>query len=421
MKVVHINTNRGGGAALCAFRISQTLQSCGVETEMIVAGGTPSEKYHVVHHDKERWEKNRWQRRLKLLLLKMNLFGGMEQMQYNLRKTEQQTNSHIYAHLPLTSYRGLSQHPLIKEADIIHLHWVSGFVDYPTFFKEVKKPIVWTMHDKYPAMGLQHYSSEFFPIPQSLEKIDAHCRKIKRQALLQHDNLHLVAISEYMLQLCEKSEVIQGFPATLIHNGVDTKIFKPSHQESARKDFGLPLFDEKGNHVTAFMVCGCSITDRNKGLDRVVAAIESLETEAKMLVCVGPKPKLGQEPKASFPIYYLGVIQECEDLALVYSATDYFVLASYEETFAQTPLEAMACGRPVISTPCSGASDLIRSTNGVLCEGFSVDAICQGIRQAIATRFSEEEIRNHILQNYSYEIIGDQYLQLYNKVLNSAQ
>lgn len=416
MKVLHINTNRGGGAALCAFRISEAMLRFGIDSQVIVAGGEPTDKYSVALKDPDRWQNNRWTRKIKYWLLRIGIFGGKEQMEYQLHKTEVRTNSYIFAHLPLSDYKNLSQHPLVKEADIIHLHWVSGFIDYPSFFKEVKKPIVWTLHDKYPAIGLQHYSSKFFPLPKSLEEIDRTCRRIKRRSMLQHGNIHLVAISEYMEQLCTTSEVLAGFPTTLIHNGVDTTVFKPTSKELARKALNLPDKTSREKHPYVFMVCGCDISDSNKGLVRVISALESWEETNKILICVGPKP--AQKRNASFPIIYLGTINDQEELSRIYSSADFFILASYEETFAQTPLEAMACGRPVISTPCFGASDLIRPINGILCPGFDPEDLCFGIKQAINTEYSEDIIRNYILENYTYQKIGRQYFDLYQSIFD---
>jgi hypothetical protein len=50
---------------------------------------------------------------------------------------------------PQTVYN-ITKHPLVQEADIIHLHWVANFLDYRSFFKQIQKPIVWTLHDLNP-------------------------------------------------------------------------------------------------------------------------------------------------------------------------------------------------------------------------------------------------------------------------------
>lgn len=36
---------------------------------------------------------------------------------------------------PTTTW-DIMKHPIVKEADIIHLHWVAGFLDYNSFFKQ---------------------------------------------------------------------------------------------------------------------------------------------------------------------------------------------------------------------------------------------------------------------------------------------
>jgi len=421
MKVVHINANRGDGAALCALRISQALKYKGVDTSMIVSNGDSTDVFTVVRPDKTIWDKNILFRRFKNILLRFNLFNDEEQLRRELRLAEQKSSNHVFTHLPLTSFKNLSHHPLIENADIVHLHWVSGFVDYPSFFKEVKKPIVWTLHDKYPAVGLLHYCSEFFPVPEALKSIDKKCRDIKRNAIKDLKNLHIVALSEQMLDICKESDVLYGLPTTLIHNGVDTNVFSPIKKEEARKILNLPIKGKDGKDLTIFMVCGFDLFGKNKGLSRIIKALEQVHTPNKMLVCVGLIPDPMPTIEASFPIKFFGAIKDTILLSKIYSASDFYIQASYEETFAQTPLEAMACGRPVISTPCSGASEVIRPYNGVLCEGYEPENLRTGIQKAIdknlTNPYSPKEIRADMQMRFSYEDIANQYLKLYETVL----
>jgi len=50
--------------------------------------------------------------------------------------------------------------------DIIHLHWISGFIDYPSFFKSIPShiPIVWTLHD-------MNTPSQLFTLAQTAKAI----------------------------------------------------------------------------------------------------------------------------------------------------------------------------------------------------------------------------------------------------------
>jgi glycosyltransferase involved in cell wall biosynthesis len=77
---------------------------------------------------------------------------------------------HIDPHIeqfshPFSRYR-IEQHPWVREADVINLHWVSCFLDYARFFATVEKPIVWTLHDQNPYLGGFHYEWERDRFPE---------------------------------------------------------------------------------------------------------------------------------------------------------------------------------------------------------------------------------------------------------------
>ena len=421
MKVVHINAHRGDGAALCALRISKALKSKGVETHMIVSNGVSDEVFTAAERDQNNLNRHLISRLAKNLLLRFRLYYGEEQLQYELSIAQKRADAHVYAHLPVTSFKNLAQHPLVEQADLVHLHWVSGFVDYPTFFKQVKKPIVWTIHDKYPAVGLLHYCSEYFPVPDTLKSLDRKCCSIKRKAIQKVNNLHLVALSKQMLELCTQSDILQGLPISLIHNGVYTDVFTPQSKKQSRKLLNLPLYGDDGKEFTLFLACGFDLFNRNKGLVRIIQALERVKATNKMLLCVGLVPNPMPNISSSFPIKYFGPIRNEELLSKIYSAADFFIQASYEESFGQTLVEAMSCGTPVISTPCGIAPEIIHPNNGVLCDGFEVNDLYSAIQHAVDTNqvnpYQPDVIRSFILNDFSYEDIATQYLELYNQLL----
>lgn len=413
MRILHLNTNQLGGAALCAIRICKALEQYGTDSRMLIAEGKTMPKGikgSIAEKDDSIWFPYRAQKLLKRIFARIPLpvYKEKEKLQYLIQKLNQ---NNLYLHQPLSDYTNIAHHPLVKWADIIHLHWVSDFVDYQSFFKNIKKPIIWTLHDKYPAVGVQHYCSEFYPIPNNLKRIDSYCRKIKRNGVLKAHNLYLVAISDMMIGICRESDVLEGFPVTLIHNGVDTDIFHPYDKYDAREELGLIA------NAKIFLFSGYSIQDQNKGLYRMIEALEKTESPNKLLVCIGNVPFNSPIPETSFPVILTGMINNQEKLAKYYAAADFFIQNSYEETFAQTPLEAMSCGTPVISTPCSGAKDLIRPFNGVVCNGYDSISLSEGIMMALAKKYDSYHIRNYILENYDYRIIAKQYIKLYKSVI----
>lgn len=411
MKVLHINTTQTGGAAWCAIRINNSLVHKGVDTCMLFAEGKnmpEGVEGAIAMRDVYFWNRNWILRKIRNQLVKIPWFMDAGKLQCQINS---QNHKQLYLHIPLTYYRNIAHHPLVEWADIIHLHWVSEFIDYPTFFDKIQKPIVWTLHDKYPAMGLQHYSSDFYPVQDDLKTLDKFCRKIKRNGVLKAKNLNIVAISEMMIDICEKSDVLQGFPVTLIHNGVDVDTYVPYDKYFARKELGLI------SDATIFLFSAYDIQDSNKGLDRVIGALEMINIQGKLLVCIGGfsnKPI----PECSFPVILTGMVANQSKMAKYYSAADYFMQCSYEETFAQTPLEAMACGCPVISTPTGGAPELIKDFNGVICNGYDVHAIAFGIREVLDMKYNPDLIRQHIVENYQYDKIANQYIDLYSSILN---
>ncbi len=420
MNILHINTeNSFGGASLCAKRICSAQRKHGIDARMLVAHGKEEDNISKILADDEYhdpWYSNPLKAKIKHLLMRMPWFWDEEKVRTELKKIQENTTERPYIHLPYSYYKDITTHPLFDWADIIHLHWVSGFIDYPSFFKRIKKPIVWTFHDKHPIVGLSHYKSVFFHLPSIYKKLDDAVIRIKTKSLrLTKTEIHLVAISELMQALCSKSSITEGLPTTLIHNGVDENTFYPHNKRIVRNKYNIP------SDATVFLFSSYDIWDKNKGLDRVVAALDSLALPNTYLICIGEnegKPA----PETSFRIIQTGRIDNQDYIAEFYSASDFFIQASYEESFGQTILEAMACGTPVVSTCCGISPDLIFDFNGIICKGYDPKEIADGIKQALEYQhnqgYSVSIIRDYIVKNYSYDIISNQYINLYKDILS---
>jgi glycosyltransferase involved in cell wall biosynthesis len=147
----------------------------------------------------------------------------------------------------------------------------------------------------------------------------------------------------------------------------------------------------------------------------LIEALDKMDVPNKMLVCIGMSFEPIQE--ASFPIILTGLLTSYTRLSKYSSAADYFISNSYEETFGQTLLESLACGTPVITTPCSGSHDLINQENGVVCSDFTVEALVECIKLAMSREYNPTKIREDVINRFSYDKIAQQYIELYKKVL----
>ena len=136
--------------------------------------------------------------------------------------------------------------------------------------------------------------------------------------------------------------------------------------------------------------------------------------QSAALLCVGG----GALPKADFPVFGTGPIGNPRLLSLAYSASDIFAFPSTEESFGQTPVEAMACGCPVVAFPCGVIDELITEQNGVRCPDFTVDSLTEALDTALARQYDREAIRRDALDRFNISRIAGQYLDLYHRCVS---
>lgn len=407
MKVVHITKLPDGGASWCAMRICHALRKEGIDAEMLLMQGAPTANIAIAKADWLYRQHGNIVVRLLAKILKLVLRPRFEHLIHQRKQAEKTCKAFFTS--PVTGYTNLAKHPLVQDADIVHLHWISDFVDFPTFFKQVKKPIVWTIHDENPGLGGFHYLSHKKGASEEMLKLDKKYENIKRKALASGNRPHLVAISSHMKDFFGKSSILKDCPVTLIHNGVDCEVFHSLPKDDCRRKLGIPS-DKK-----VFLFSSYQIEDKRKGLHVLIPALEALHDNSIMLVCLGNYKAVPQAE--NIQVRCEGLVKGNVLLSEYYSAADYFVLSSFQEAFAQTPLEALACGTPVVAFPCSGIPDLITPKIGVMSESFTEESLVEAIKKAMNTEYYHDEIRNYVVSRFSYDIIAKQYIELYNQLL----
>lgn len=408
MKVVHISTIDAGGAGIAARRIHHALLKMGVDSSMLARTkytDDPTVTQAVPNLNLYNPPKS-------FLLRKMDKV--MRRRGYRLTQVERYDREmdrldHLYVASytsPVSNY-DLATHPLVQKADIIHLHWIENFVDYPTFFRRVNKPIVWTFHDGNIAFGGFHYSDEAKRLKDPFAEIERQFVKIKKESLTSNRNIHMVALSRQMEQFYHAHAIQPNYPVGIIHNGIRPDDFQILDHDYCKKILGIP--DDR----IVLCFCASDINDKYKGLSILVNALEQLNNPNISLLCVGK----GDLPKSSVDITGTGPVHNPRLLSVAYSASDLFVMPSYQEAFAQTPLEAMACGCPVVAFPCSGTEELINVNNGIRCPDFTAESLAAGIQKALASHYDREAIRKDVVERFNISKIAGQYIDLYKSIL----
>lgn len=406
MKVVRISAKNYDGAGLCVHRLHAAALRRGIDEILLVAEGKNVDKtIKIIKEDKHYVPISLFEKKIYNFLIKIGMANKIDCLRYELSLL--QKKRWIFFTLPYTFYKSLVNDIEVKDADIINLHWISDFVDIPSFFRKVQKPIVWSLHDENPMRGGLHYECSH----QEYAVLEKKMQEVKLKALQGRKDIHIVVQSLQMKRMCEKSLLLGEFPITIIPNGVNVEDFQMVDKCVARDSLGLP------SNKKIFMFSSVSLEDSRKGLNLLIRTLERLNEDV-LLICVG---NYTQQPHASFEIKCMGFVSDLYLYSLLYSAADFFVLPSFQESFAKTPLEAMSCGTPVIAFPCSGTEDCIRDFNGVRCSDFTEDALYEGILIAASYHYEANKIRNYVKENFTFSKMAERYGMLYEKIMDNRK
>jgi glycosyltransferase involved in cell wall biosynthesis len=200
---------------------------------------------------------------------------------------------------------------------------------------------------------------------------DPSCNRLIREAISNADALIAVssALADGLKNLGANPERV-----TVLRNGVDTNVFAPVDYHEARKQLQL--------RRKMLLSVGHLIV--RKGHDRVIRALVELPEFELMIVGDGPERaallRLAAVLNVADRVHLVGSVVQAK-LPLYYSAAEALILASSREGWANVLLEAMACGTPVIASPISGNSEVVRKGEaGVITKENSPAGIVEAVR-----------------------------------------
>lgn len=395
MKILHVNTLDFGGAAIACKRIHLGLLAAGVDSKMLLFRKTQNipESYGFFQQ-----------------LPIPSLWARIYKKSINILSFNTMIYSIIQRHPDLeifsfpTSKFDITEHPLYKNADIIQLNWVSGFIDEPNFFKKNTKPVIWRMADLYSCGGGNHYEKNF---PFELYENYINRNKIIRKKALLNTNINFVAISNWVLEKANESDIISRFSKKVIHNGVDFNVFKPYNKLLARDVFNLP------NDKIIILLGADSVANKRKGFSLAIEALQLINNPNVQLVVFGKESR-----ELCHSCIYVGEIGDERLLSILYSAADYFITASIEEAFGQVTIEALATGTPVISFPTGGSLDIIKDEiNGVLAKDFTTYELSIAIRRALLISFDQNKIIQDVRNRFNIHEKIQEYIKLYKTLI----
>ncbi len=189
----------------------------------------------------------------------------------------------------------------------------------------------------------------------------------------------------------------------------------------------LSIINKKNNlgEEGQFTFLSLCYLKKNKGVDILIRAFSTyFRGKEVKLIIAGDGPERESLENLSKE---LGILEQVEfkgalnrdEVYKVMSNCNIFVLPSKFETFGVVLIEALANGKPVISTRNGGANDIVTDENGILVD---IDDI-EGLGKAMVdlkldyNKYNEEEIRNSCINKYSKKIITRQLEKVYSELI----
>lgn len=222
----------------------------------------------------------------------------------------------------------------------------------------------------------------------------------------------LIACSEGL-----KQRALKFYPEAKINvipNGVDIEKFCPASQNTAKKTDVIRLIT----------VGRLSLTKR---VDILIDAAEILARQgkkARLLIVGGGSlkdslEKLAAQKNLANSVEFKGIV-DSQQMPQFYQNSDLYISATMQEGMSNAMLEAMACGLPIITTPCEGIDELIKD-NGIIVKEESPEAIAKAISELAANTGRMELMAGaarKYSENFTWKSVSQAYLELYQKILS---
>ena len=419
MKILQINkTDAGGGAAVAANRLNLALRRNGVDSQLLVQDmyrtqeGVSAVDSGFIYK-KKAFARFAWER-LTFLPYERNA-------------------SVRFAFSPANTGIDISQHPLVQEADIIHIHWINqGFLSIESLGKLLKcgKPIVWTQHDMWSFTGGCHYAGtcleflefcSYCPFLRKSGKKDLSARLFaQKRKIYNQSPLSIVTCSKWLRTLSQESKLLRRKDFYNIPNPIDTDFYAPRDKAEARKRLGLPV-DKK------ILLFGAhTVDDSRKGVRYLVEALSILsENFPKILedteLLVFGNVKRTTIKQLPFKTNVLRYVSNPDKLVDLYNAADCYVLPSLQDNLPNTVMESLACGTPVVGFRIGGLPEMVtHKESGYLAEVKNSLSLATGIYDVLFVSDLNqigENARKKAIEAYSENVVAQQYIAIYEKLM----
>lgn len=213
-------------------------------------------------------------------------------------------------------------------------------------------------------------------------------REVKRD-ILSRSRIGIATPSQWLMRMVEEVDLPSGpFGRRVIPNGVDVTVFRPGDRQEARRALGLPI--DREILMFAGRVLTTSVFKDFATLERALPHAARERGTTPILLAVGD-PDAGTHRIDGVEVIGVPFVDNPETMANYYRAADVYAHPARAENFPLAPLEAMACGTPVVATDVGGVAEIVDDhRTGLLVPPADADALAA----AIAVLLGNAEMRS---------------------------
>ncbi|SDJ47383.1 glycogen synthase [Streptomyces indicus] len=179
----------------------------------------------------------------------------------------------------------------------------------------------------------------------------------------------VIAVSHGM-----RADILESYPAVdpdrvhVIHNGIDTELYRPDPDGDARERYGI----DAGRPYVLFV----GRITRQKGVPHLLRAARQLDPDVQLVLCAGAPdtPEIDREFRALFEelsrgrsgVQWIPEMLPRPDVVQLLTHAAVFVCPSVYEPLGIVNLEAMACGTAVVASAVGGIPEVVTEETGLL-------------------------------------------------------
>jgi glycosyltransferase involved in cell wall biosynthesis len=313
--------------------------------------------------------------------------------------------------------------------DIIHLHNLHGYyINIQILFDFLaiaNIPVIWTFHDcwsftghcaYFDYIGCNRWQSVCYSCPQKKEYPASYLFDrsqknfhLKKSLFTSVGKMVLVPVSHWLEDLIKKS-FFSNTDVTVIHNGIDTSLFKPQINQIETK--------RKYNLKDEFVILGVANPwSKRKGFADILELSKHLNEDEKIIL-VG----LSEKQIKNLPSNIIGLrkTEDKQKLVDLYSVADLFINPTWEDSFPTTNIEALSCGTPVATYNTGGSIEAVSPETGFIVEKGSISGLVEVISKVKSKGKKQfpDACRIRAEDYFNKDKQFSKYLELYDSMLN---